>query len=175
MTFEVKLSQFASRSVFENAVSAHAERLNAFSKEVGKPRPVAHPLVDAALTRIVRPGKADEYVPDYHITDDTADSLEGKTLDDKKQILLSKLAVAENEEKFKILPRLKMRLATAKYSKAVLKLEADRTAEENEDIASYLLVQAALGKISYKAAQAESDIDDLTEDTIDSWVMPPLG
>lgn len=175
MPFEVKLSQFASKAVFENTVTIHAARMNAFGAEVGKPRPVAHPLVEASLRRIVTPGKPDEYVPDYIISEDRSPEAQPTmTLEEKKQALVDKLADVENAARNKIIPRRKLRLKSGKYNLAMRVKEEDRTPEQIKDIGIIMDARDAWDKISMAGAEIEAEIDDLTEDTIGNWVMPSL-
>lgn len=167
---EVRRSQLGDPKVFEEAVVAHVEALRAFVHTIGIPRPTAHPLVDAAVTRHTVSGAPDEFEANYYIVDDVTLSL-----DDKKHVLLDRLALAENIAKFKILPQRKMRLATLRFNLAASKIEELRTARDNEHIASYTRIQNAWRDIELIGAHAESDIDDLTEDNVDSWLLPTFG
>lgn len=172
MPFEVNLSGFASRTIFEDLVKDHIAKLTAFTKEVGKPRPVSHPLIEASIKRVQNVNLPDRYVEDYIIVTDPAAVKPEITLEDKKVKLHQAVVAAENEAKYKILPQRKMRLAILKNQLASAKLEDDRTAEESEDIASYLHVQKIWRGFELVGAQAESDIDDLNEHTVDSWQPP---
>lgn len=175
MPFEIRLSQLEDRVVFEKAVADHVDRLTAFNKEIGKPRPVAHPLIESSIQRQVRTGQADRWYPDYVIVDDSPPPPPVPTLDDKKHLAHLKLVEAENAAKYKILPQRKMRLAEAKAMIAYKVKEEDRTPEQSEDIAAYELVRKLWEGIGLIGAQAESDIDDLTEETADSWQPPNFG
>lgn len=167
---EVRRSQLGDPAVFQQAVEAHVEALRAFVHTVGVSRPTAHPLVDAAVTRHSISGGPDEFEANYTIIDDMTLSL-----DSKKHVLLDRLALAENTAKFKILPQRKMRLATLRFNLAASKLEELRTIRDNEHIASYTRIQNAWRDIELIGAGAESDIDDLTEDNVDSWQLPTFG
>lgn len=172
MTCTIKESQLQNREEFEQGVATYIQRMTAFNREVGKPRPVAHPLIEASVKRVQERGKPDKYVPDYVIVPDAP--VPCVSLDDKKKRLHAGLVAAENAAKFAILPQLKIRMASIKYSAAMGKPEAERTPEENEDIASYQHVTKAWQEIDLKGAQAESDIDDLTEQNVDNWQVPKL-
>jgi len=174
MSYEIKASQINNRAEFEVAVATHITRMIAFNKEVGQPRPVAHPLVEASIKRVQARGRPDAYVPDYVIVDDAPAIISAISLEDKKRMHQAALTAAENDARFKLLPQRKLRLAQLKYQLAMSKPEDERTSEENEDIASINLLNKAWEAIARKGAQAESDIDDLTEDTIDSWQLPKL-
>lgn len=179
MPTEIKLSQIAGdRSGFEKAVAEHIAHLHAFNKAVGKPRPVAHPLVETSIKRIQAKGRADAYVPDYTLIDDLpaeAATDFKPSLEEKKVALHRQVHFAEHEAKYKILPQRKVRLAAVKMQQAMQVKEEDRTSEQNEDIASYLHVQKVWQEYDLIGAKAESDIDDLTEDTVDGWQPPTFG
>src|SRR6267142_1312103 len=69
----------------------------------------------------------------------------------------------------KILPARRIRLAHIKYNDALSLDETVRTAEHQKDIELITTVQGFRNQYALIAAQAEADIDDLTEQTIDSW------
>jgi len=178
MPREILMSQIGGRrDDFDQAVADHIKKLHAFNSQVGKARPTAHPIVESVIKRIQVNGKPDTYVSDYVILDDTPPGEEPHTptLEEKKLALHRALHFAENEAKYKILPQRKVRLATVKMSTAMSTPEDKRTAEQLEDIASYLHVQKIWQSYDLIAAQAESDIDDLNEDTVDSWQPPTFG
>lgn len=178
MPREILLSQLGGQQeAFEKAVVDHIVALHAFSAQRGKPRPAAHPLVEQSIKRLIVPGKPDKHIPDYVIVDDLPPPEErpAPTLEAKKNILHQRLTVAEHEAKYKILPQRKIRMANVKMQIAMATPEDDRTGEQREDIASYLHVQDQWRKIDLIAAQAESDIDDLTEETVDNWELPSFG
>lgn len=176
MTFEIHTSQFwngADQAAFENAVQDYINTLHAFNMVVGKPRPTAvHPLVERAVKRIQTQGQPDKYVADFVVVDDTPPPL---SLEEKKHKLVSDLRFAENAAMEKILPARKIRLAHIKYSDAMSLDESVRTATHQEDIALITTVQGTRAQYTLKAAQAEADIEDLTEQTIDSWQLPEFG
>lgn len=186
MPFEIKLSQLQDRVQFEQAVAEHIGRLVAFGKEVGTPRPVAHPLVEAAIKRISHPKSAklpDDYAADYVVIDDAPPPPAPLNLEDRKRALHAALAVAEIAAKEAILPQRKHRLTLIKLNAANVKLRitdgvVDNSALSDDDkkiIESYKVIQERYTAIELIAAQAESDIEDLTEDTIDSWQQPQFG
>ena len=176
MTFEIHTSQFwngADQASFENAVQNYIDSLHAFNRVVGKPRPTAvHPLVERAVKRIQTQGQPDQYVSDYVVIDDTPPP---PTLEDKKNKLMNDLRMAESEAMNKVFPHRKARLAQLKYSKAIAVPEDALTAEHDIVIIAALNVQATFDKIAIVAAQAESDIEDLTEQTIAHWHLPTFG
>lgn len=175
---EIKLSQLQDRAQFEQAVAEHIARLKAFVSEVGKPRPVAHPLIEASIKRISYPKadkKPDEYVADYTIVDDTPPPPPPLSLEDRKRALFAQLRVAENAAKEQFVPEMKRRLLVLRYQRAMGTPEETRDQEQARLIEEYHALQKAVEEIEYKGAAAESDLADLTEDTIDSWQVPNFG
>lgn len=170
---EVRLSEIKGDALaFKMAVDAHAARLLAFGKEVGKPRPMASPMVEAALKRVQVKGQPDNYEADYTIIDDTPPPPAPLNLEDKKVQLHYQLSLAETEIKNKIMPLRKRRLSEMQYGMAVSKKEENRSPEEINTITSFLETNKKWSNVSLIAAQAESDIEDLTEDNIESWKLP---
>lgn len=177
MPYEVLLSQVHDAKAFDKAVREHVAALHAFAKQVGTPRPTAHPLVEASIKRTQQKGAPDVYKADYVVKDDVPvpEVIPEPTLEIKKSMLHEVLNRAENEAKYKILPQRRMRLLSLKMSIAMSVPEDQRSAEQREDVASYLLVQKAWQAIDLIGAQAESDLDDLTQATIDKWQPPKFG
>jgi len=177
MPFEIKLSQLKNREQFEQAVAEHVARLIAFNKEVGQPRPVAHPLIEASVKRIQHPKGSklpDDYAVDYVIVDDTTVT-PPLSLEDRKRFIYSQLQVAEMAAKERILPGRKQRLAMLEYNLAKAKEPEVRTPEEAAAVTLIEDAQVKFTAIELAAARAESAIEDLTQDTIDSWQLPELG
>jgi hypothetical protein len=163
---------------FEQAVAEHIDRLIAFSREVGKPRPVAHPLVEMAVKRISHPKSAklpDDFMADYVVVDDTPPPPPPLNIEDRKRALVAAVHAAEHAAKHAVLPQRKHRLLNLNYSEAVAKPEQARTADDNLLISAAMEAGNKMRAIEMVAAQAESDIEDLTEDTVDSWQVPNFG
>jgi len=170
MTFKVLLSQLSDRTAFEDAVRRHIQALHEFNLTKGKPRPTAHQLVESSIQRVQTPGKPDTYVPDYEIVDDIVTN--SVPLEDKKFLLICKLREVENAAINKIVPQRKMRLRAVMYNEAMSTPEDQRTAEQNDYIAQVISDDAKIKGFAKIAAMAEAAIDDLTEDTVDSWQPP---
>lgn len=178
MPFEVKLSQIQDRAQYEQAVAEHAERLTAFTREVGKPRPVAHPLVEAAIKRVTYPKadkRPDDYVADYTIVDDTPPPPPPVSLEDRKRMLVAAVHANEAKAKEAIMPQRKLRLLNIKYSQAMATPEQLRTADDEASISGLHDLIKKFQAIELLAAEAESDIEDLTDDTVNSWQPPTFG
>lgn len=175
MTLEVHVSQFwngADQAAFENSVQEYINSLHSFNMVVGKPRPTAHPLIERAIKRIQKQGFPDQYVADYVVIDDSPPP---PSLEDKKNSLMTKLRAAEAAAMNSALPHRKTRLVHLNHAKASMIPEEERTDEHLKDIELLEIVRASNEKIMMIAAQAESDIDDLTEQNIDSWQLPVFG
>lgn len=178
MPLEIKLSQLQDRAQFEQAVAEHIERLVAFSREVGKPRPVAHPLVEGAVKRVSHPKadkRPDDFMADYVIVDDTPPPPPPLNLEDRKRTLVASVYASEAKAKEAIMPQRKLRLLNIRYSQAMTLGEEMQTAEDKAAITVLLDIHQKFQEIELIAAQAESDIEDLTDDTIDSFQAPNFG
>ena len=186
MPTEIKLSQLQDRAQFEQAVAEHVAHLTAFSGVVGMPRPVAHPLVEAAVSRVSYPKadkKPDSFVADYVIINDTPPPPPPLSLEDRKYQMAASLRAAEAAAKEVVMPQRKLRLLNMKVSFANAKFklidgkldDSALTDEERNMISSYKDIQAKYAAIELASAQAESDIEDLTDDTINTWQPPTLG
>lgn len=177
MPFEVPLSLIVDQPSFDQGVQLHIKALTDFTKTRGKPRPVAHPLIEKSVKRVVYPvnqKKPDSYVADYTFKDDTP-KIEPLTLEDKKNRLVALLHNAAIAAKNKILPQRKFRLFLLNVKDAVDKKEVDRSDADKALIAEHNDIQTKWNVIDRKLAEAESAIEDLTDDTVDSWQVPQLG
>lgn len=177
MPYEVKLSQLSSREEFEAAVANHIEALKAARKENGKPRPTAHPLVEQCIKRVAYPvisRRPDDFIADYVIIDDMPVEAEAPapTLEQKKSERVYLVRMAELAAKERLFPQRKFRLLQLDYSDAVKVPEADRTKKQQDAIADFERVIAGFAAIERVGATDEAAIEDLTEDTIDSWQVP---
>lgn len=174
MPFEVKLSQLTDTTAFDNAVKSHIRALLDFNKKVGKPRPTAHPLIESAISRVQVKGKPDSYVANYVFVDDrdTAQETPPLSLDERKNLLQNELTRSKIATATKILPDRKRLLVQLHYVEATKKLEDDRTTDDKKAVAEYLDFQKQFDALELKYAIALHALDDLTEDTVDSWQVP---
>ncbi|WP_156898433.1 hypothetical protein [Bradyrhizobium erythrophlei] len=158
------------------------------------PRPTAHPYVEASVT------EADgKFVADFEIIND--DPTDAQVLRDKKNQLLDKIAYAERMAIDAVLPPLgKRRLfnlqeadinaadaamaqtiheQTPESSRATLNVMAEVEKRRDPLSTKHLQEQAACrakaNQIMRNAAQAMSEVEDLTLDNIDHYQMPNLG
>lgn len=179
MPLEIKLSQLQDRAQFEQAVAEHIERLVAFNREIGKPRPVAHPLIEAAVKRVSHPKAAklpDDFMADYVIVDDTPPPPPPLNLEDRKRALVAQLRAAEAAAKEAVLPQRKLRLLNLNYQQAMATLTKDVINSEAEQVVKgFHATLERFQAVELHAAKIESDIEDLTDDTIDSFQVPNFG
>lgn len=174
MSFEIPKSLIDGRETeFAAEVATHIAQLHDFAKTRGQPRPFAHPLVEAAVRRDQEKGKPDTYTADYTIVDDSPEVF--MNLNDKKNLLVSKVQQAEAVAKDKLIPPRKMRLLTLTVANINTKSVTEQTDKERNMISLYNKLNAAWSAVGLKAARAESDIEDLNEQTIDSYKVPDFN
>lgn len=145
-------------------------------KHMPYPPPAAPPLVGDAVNR-------DGFVADYEIDDDLPSADE--RLAARKGELLGQVAKAEDAALARVLPAGKRRLAQMRYNASMAKaciVVADgpdatkivdaRSDWERAECEAHEATLARLDAIALQAAQASSDVEDLTAETIDAWQMP---
>jgi hypothetical protein len=172
-----QINQVGDSAAFEAAVNDHIARMTEFAKTRGKPRPMAHPLVEMAVKRITHPiisKRPDHYVADYTIVDDMTPPTPVLDLNDKKNHLVAKVRAAEYKASTVIFPELKRRLWSIQYSAAAAIPEDQRTEKDKKLIAHFDEMSKKLAAFNLKAATAEAEIHDLTEENVDSWQPPTI-
>lgn len=144
--------------------------------------------VDAAIRRVGNPDGTSQFSADYEIV--------GPSFDVKKARLAEQVAHAEAEALAAVLPPGKVRAFQfreadirkadqARYAAELAKqplmpIDFARFVDQNrpDEDARFLDEQAARedrrNEIARHAAQLQSDIEDLTAETIDAWVMKPF-
>jgi hypothetical protein len=160
---------------FEAQVQKHLrDKLN-HRLSTGAPAPAhPHPAVEAAVRRI--PGTKntpDDYVADYQLVDDRPPP---PTLLDKKRSLIAQVSANEYALLESILPVNKRRLQFIKLHDLQTAI-TDGTIinpEEQEFIANEEKRQARFKAIDRKVATVMSEIEDLTDETIGAYQIPPL-
>jgi hypothetical protein len=185
MPFEVPLSQIVDKAQFDQGVQAHIKALTDFNKVKGKPRPVAHPLIEQSIKRVSHPinqKKPDSFIANYTFKDDAV--VQVLSLDDKKNRCVAQLRNAESDAKAKLVPQRKLRLHMLNVGAAGAKKNDDSVPEDLRTIkteadkallAHHAELNAKWTVIERQAAEAESAIEDLTDSTVDSWQVPQLG
>lgn len=185
MTLSIKKSQLGSvsESAFSAAVDAHVQELRwhrehhdaikGGEKRDPYPDPVAHALVDAAI-------RQDGLIPDYVIEDDVT-----PTIEHRKSMLVVDVAAVARAASEKVRPAGKRALDGILYGEARAKVRVDivdeeqvtiddRSPEEKELCSAHEDRLAKLSRIERWSAEAQSAIEDLTEENIGAWAMPAL-
>lgn len=177
MTFAVLKSQIPEN--FHELVLEHRRLMMDHRATVNKPAPQCPvPFVDQCVRKIrPDPNGADEYVVDYRVVDDTPPPPPEPTppnLEEKKLKLLLEVQKAEQELlDAKRPPHGKVRLLQIKASNAQSKGD-EATDDEKQALADLRALNELQDAVNLKVAEIMSDIEDLTEENIDQWVMPPL-
>ena len=134
----------------------------------GEPRPTAHPLIEQCVGRVQTPGKPDDFVTlPFEVIDNTEPA---PTLRQKKDRLLAEVSKLEQEKINDILPQGKFRLWSMLNNASLAKKAEERSDAENEYITKFAELTKAQEGFHISAARLMSDVEDLTEENIDSWV-----
>lgn len=171
MVKEIPASLIGNKDVFESAVEAFIKAMRDHNKTVGEPRPIAHPLVEAAVKRVVRKNHPDTYEPHYTIIDDAIEVLP-PSLAEKKAMLHNAVIGAEMAAKEALCPMRKRPLLSIQANEGLNKPVKKRTKEEKLAIALFEKVSSATRDIELRSAVALSEIEDLTVKNIDKWKVP---
>ena len=129
-------------------------------KWVDCPAPVAHPDVAAA---VVKDGK--DYNISYQIVD-------GRSLDEKKQSLLSEVVSKASELQEKIYPMQKRNLLSMKCQMAMK--SQSKTKEEEGDLSMHEKINEKSQQVNFHLAKLQSEIYDLDEKNINEWKPAPF-
>lgn len=173
---EILLSQVKALPLdFEAAVAAHIKALEEHRFTEGEPAPaVPHLLVEAAIARKQYPieaGRPDDFVPAYRIIDDTPPP---PTLEERKAALVHEALVMMHKALNDITPPLKAGLWSYQLADISKTDERQRTAEQNAFMMDHEVRQQKTEAAHRHLTQLHSDIDDLTETTIDRWTPAPF-
>jgi hypothetical protein len=148
----------------------------------GESAPTAHPVVEAAVRRI-RGGMdpqtgfhhPDDFVADYSIVDDTPPPTPPPTLDEMKQVLAAQVQANANALVNQIMPPLKQRIFQFQVGDALRRATAGaQTDADKAIIAESMERQDKTESIYRHVALLESQIHDLTAETIDRWKAAPF-
>jgi hypothetical protein len=176
MTLKIQLSHIKALPFdFETAVADFIAAKKRHQTTEGEPAPSApHQMVEAAVKRIpgsIDPPRADEFVADYEIVDDTPPP---PSLEARKSALAMQAQTAAQGAINKLRPPLKSRLLAIEFSRAMAIEEAKRAPSERATIAGYLDGNVRVEAITYHLAKIEASIHDLTDATIDDFDAPPF-
>lgn len=173
MTLRIRKSQV--HPDFEQAVEAHRQALltHRFAQPDRKtkqsiPRPTASGIVEASVTRVPgEKGKPDDFIADYEIVDDTPPP---PSLVELKNKLIHEVSKAEQELLASIIPFGKRRLLDIKFHE-IMSGGGPKTIPDTQLVNDYNEKLKRMQGITKRAAQMQSDIEDLTEATIGAWKM----
>lgn len=158
---------------FEADVETYRQALLAHRFTVDVPAPQArNHLIEAAVARVqyvIEDKKPDDFVLDYTIEDDPPVPFE-----DKKNTALNEVLMAERALRNKIMPVGKARLHGIKANDILMAQQKQEavTAEDENFLKDHKERLARLDELNRDVAQALSDVEDLTELTIDGWQLP---
>lgn len=185
MTLKVLKSQIASFD-FAGQVADHVAALEAHDAHMGNvraeegkpanertyeafPAPTAHPLVDAAVRRVLNESGGTTFVADYDVEDDGPTPEE--VLVAKRNALLAAVTNAETAARNAVIAPGKVRLHSIRARDAYAKKKEDRSAEDEKIIGENEALRAKLDAIELYGAMQHSEIEDLTIDTVDGWKL----
>jgi hypothetical protein len=192
MTFKIVLSAVKALPFdFKAEVEKHAAALMEHRTKEGVEAPsVIHPWVEAAVSRVQHPVSAerpDDFISDYVITDDTPPP---PTLEQRKTVLADEASHAAIIALNALVPPRKRNLFAFRHRDALAAFvildrkmaEATMSKADFEILASPHRVimaehedrEAKVQAVYRKLAQVHSDIDDLTDETVDGWKLPPF-
>jgi hypothetical protein len=196
MPLKLYLSQInALPFAFEAAVSDYIAEKMAHRFTVGEPAPSAgHAWVENAVKRVPGgEGKPDDFVADYEIVDDTPPP---PTLDEQKQALVAKVHADYHAAQTTMIPPLKARLWGLEHARiltalsTIVPMQSDETSEAHQAralpilakkapadaafLGDYLARQKKMHAVILHLATMESQIHDLTAETIDAWKPAPF-
>lgn len=172
MTLKINLSDVKALSFsFDGAVDAHINAMKAHQTTIGEAAPAAHPLVEQAIRRVQYPieaRKPDDFVKDFQVIDDSP------SLEERKTALAQAVHMRATTAIQTIMPPLKQRLREMQYHDALAVKIEDRSSAQKATIAEHQSRTSKISAVMRHLAQQESDIHDLTEDTIDDWKPAPF-
>lgn len=171
--FTVYSSQLQSIETFEDEVKKYIARMKAANFDKNKPRPTAHPLIEASVKRVNQgKGKPDDFQADYQIVDDVSDPTVGMPHDQKLDVCASRLHLAEAAAKDKVLNRHKLRLFGMQYTAAISVKDDNKSQADKDIITQFAAIQEAYKKIELTAAEEEARLADMNDVELSAWKPP---
>ncbi len=177
MMFQVPKSRVAGID-FGRTIASHLDALEKWRQHMANvardpstyqpyPAPIAPPMVAQAL-REERDGDGVlSYVPDYELVDDGPTPQQ--TLQSKKNHLFGTVFHMEQVAAATVFPPSRRRHIEFLVSDASAKKPEDRSAEEKALIQKYEETTAKLVQVSRHGAMLNNQIEDLTEETVETW------
>lgn len=178
MTLEIKLSQIKNADDFAAAVAAYIKAKKDHQKTIGEPAPTAAALVEAAVRVVhfpIEAGRADDYVADYNVEDDTPPPPPPPTLDERRAKLAMEAQAAYEAALEVVFPKLKRRLFQLRATAARSIDPAKRAPTDSAIVAAADAIDAKAVALHLHLAEVEDAISDLTEETIGAYKVPPFG
>lgn len=161
---------------FSAAVEDYRQARVAHSKTIGMPAPT--PKIPGLEICIVRtPANADEeesFASAYEIVDDLPPPPKPPTLDEKKMTHASAAHALFQKAINDAIPPLKRRLWAMTYQDIMQKPEADRTDADKVAQRQHEARAKYERDAQRHLARLESEIHDLTDDTVDGWKPEPF-
>lgn len=158
---------------FPKAVDDFVAALTAHTKEEGTPAPSApNDLVERAVYRAKAPGRADFFVADFVVDEDTTPAVP-ISLADKKAACERILRAYTDELAEAISPTRKRFLLQMTLTAAMNTPEPKRSADQQAVVALHAKMVDQMDGINWYLAHELSAIDDLTDATVDAWTPPP--
>lgn len=161
---------------FEKAVAEYVVARREHSQTIGEGAPRARDQLVELFVKRVPPNEhnnEEDFVADFEIVDDMQAPPPPDpavlTLDQKKAKLASEAQAAAIVIWDKILPPLKRRMVAADRGRIFKIAEQDRTPVDVAAMAKYEADQERGQAIELHLGLLESEIDDLTEETVDAW------
>ena len=183
MTHRVPKSKVLDEIEFDKAVKVYANDMTAWANHINLvrqgqaqyyPSPTTHADIMASVRADSREdGKIVEYIPDYELFDDSpAPPQTEELLLRKKQFLIQRI-MEEEVMALKAVDPLsygKRRLREIRYEDFLAKT-TPRTEEEATFVADHDELKKNIRKIYVIASEMISEVEDLTSENIDQWVM----
>lgn len=164
---QIKGSGFADAASFTSAIADHIAALRRHQTTTGYAAPTAPSLIENLVKRVqfpVEEGRADDFVvAEFEVVDDAP------TLDQRKAMIANEVQMEAQRRIDAISPPLKRRLASIEFGRAVAVEEAKRSPAQAATIAAGKARDQKIDAIHYHLGKLESEIHDLTEETIGQW------
>jgi len=169
MPLQIPLSQIGDPKDFMARVAAFQNAKIAHQGTVGEAAPREHDLVEQCVRRVAREDGPDYFeVLPFDIVDDRP------SLRSRKDALIHQVSAQEAALMEASLPPGKRRFDGLKAGDLLRKPQAERSDAEQKFLADRDARLAREDAIQRHAAQLMSDIEDLTEATIETWQLPPF-
>lgn len=153
---------------FAELVEKHCAALLSHQFTKNTPAPQAPHLIASCIRRVVYPIKdkrPDEFIIDYELVDDSPPP---PTLEEKKHALLVAVIQAEDKATAEVIPAGKRRLYNLRYQELSTE-EGPKSEDDNKFLVEYEDKMKRFAEIHRRGAEMMSEIEDLTEETVDNW------